>query len=168
MSKRLPLGLAGAGGPRPDGFPADPFFGHALAGAALPNGRRIHGVPVQHWSGGSLLPNDRNRSLWQGYVIETAAGPVYFAGATGYADHFEWAHERFGDMRLALLPIGAYEPRWFLAYQHMNPAEAVQAHLELRAQTKPGDSLGHLQADRRRADASTAGSDRGASGTRPE
>jgi len=101
----------------------------------LPNGRQIHGVPVQHWSGRSVLPSDQNRSLWQGYVIETAAGPVYFAGDTGYADHFERAHERFGNMRLALLPIGAYEPRWFLAYQHMNPAEAVQAHLELRAQT---------------------------------
>ncbi len=91
-------------------------------------------VPTRHWSKRGL--HDRNMALWCAFVIETPAGPVYFAGDTGYGtgDHFRAVHGEFGPMRLALLPIGAYEPRWFMHPQHMNPDEAVRAHLDLEAE----------------------------------
>lgn len=58
---------------------------------------------------------------------------MFFAGDTGYTGHFNALRERYGPMRLSLLPIGAYLPRWFMAEQHMDPAEAVQAHLDLQS-----------------------------------
>ena len=100
-------------------------------GHALPNGCVLTAVPVKHWSGRSL--GDRNLSLWAGYVIASAGGPIYFAGDTGYDDHFAAARARFGPMRAALLPIGAYQPRWLTAYQHMDPEGAVRAHFDLQA-----------------------------------
>ena len=93
----------------------------------------IHCVPALHFSGRSLF--DRNRTLWCGYVIEAADLIVYFAGDTAFGDHFAQIRERFGAPRLALLPIGAYEPRWFMSPVHMAPAEAVRAHLILGART---------------------------------
>lgn len=99
--------------------------------ATLPNGRKLWGAPSVHWCGRGI--GGRNRSLWLSYVVETAQGPVYFAGDTGYGPQFKAARERFGPMRLALLPIGAYKPRWLTAYQHIDPAQAVQAHTELAA-----------------------------------
>lgn len=108
----------------------------------LPSGCALTAVPVRHWSGRSVLPSDRNLSLWAGYVIDTRGGPVYFAGDTGYDAHFAAAFERFGPMRAALLPIGAYLPRWLTAYQHMAPEEAVQAHHDLRARFSLGIHYG--------------------------
>jgi len=99
----------------------------------LPNGCALSAVPVKHWSGRRLIPGDRNLSLWAGYVLQTRGGPVYFAGDTGYDAHFTAARERFGAMRAALLPIGAYLPRWLTRYQHMGPADAVRAHMDLQA-----------------------------------
>lgn len=99
---------------------------------AMPNGCRLWGAQAKHWTGRTPL-SPRNRSLWMAYVLETQGGPVYFAGDTGYGPHFRSARDKFGPMRHALLPIGAYLPRWFMAYQHMDPAEAVQAHLDLSA-----------------------------------
>ncbi|MEW6534567.1 MAG: MBL fold metallo-hydrolase [Candidatus Auribacterota bacterium] len=94
-----------------------------------------HGItitfqPVQHWSGRTLF--DRNKTLWGGFVIESPAGTVFFAGDTGYMD-FKPLAQQYGAFALAMLPIGAYEPRWFMKYSHMNPEEAVQAHLDLNA-----------------------------------
>lgn len=100
--------------------------------ATLANGRRLWGAQSVHWCGRSV--GDRNQSLWLSFVLETAGGPVYFAGDTGMGPQFKAARERFGPMRLALLPIGAYQPRWLTAYQHMDPTEAVQAHRDLAAQ----------------------------------
>lgn len=97
----------------------------------LPTGCTLWATPTQHWTGRGF--GARNRSLWLGFVLGTRGGPVYFAGDTGYADHFRQTAARFGAMRLALLPIGAYEPRWLTAYQHMDPAEAVRAHQDLQA-----------------------------------
>ena len=84
-------------------------------------------VPTSHWSARNL--SDRNMSLWASFVIETPGGRLYFVGDSGYGDgrYFRRARERHGRLRLAILPIGAYEPRWFMHDQHMNPAEAVQA-----------------------------------------
>lgn len=91
----------------------------------------VTAVPVRHWSARSLF--DRNHMLWAGFVVEAPGGPVYFAGDTGQGDHFAAAQRRFGDFRLALLPIGAYLPRWFMHQVHISPAEAVQAHQTLGA-----------------------------------
>ena len=90
-----------------------------------------HGVaatlaPVHHWSARGLF--DRNRALWTGFVLQGLGASVFFAGDTGFdgGRPFRRVAERHGPVDLALLPIGAYEPRWFMAAQHMNPDEAVQ------------------------------------------
>jgi L-ascorbate metabolism protein UlaG (beta-lactamase superfamily) len=90
-------------------------------------------VPVQHFSGRGLT--DRNATLWCGFVVESPAGVTYFAGDSGYGPHFKTTGDKFGPVRLALLPIGAYRPEWFMAPVHVSPAEAVQAHQDLRAST---------------------------------
>jgi L-ascorbate metabolism protein UlaG (beta-lactamase superfamily) len=93
----------------------------------------IHSVPALHFSGRSL--SDLNLSLWCGYVIEMLGRIVYFAGDTAFGDHFAQIRDRFGAPHLALLPIGAYEPRWFMSSVHMAPDEAVRAHEILGART---------------------------------
>ena len=89
----------------------------------------IHFVPAQHFSGRGL--RDRDMTLWGGLWVETAAGACFFAGDTGYGPHFREIRERLGSPRLALLPIGAYEPYWFMGSVHMNPDDAVRAHRDL-------------------------------------
>ena len=99
--------------------------------AALPNGSKVWGQESRHWCGRSAF--SRNTTLWLSYVLETRGGPIYFAGDTGFGAQFEASEKAFGPMRLALLPIGAYKPRWLTAYQHMEPCEAARAHLALAA-----------------------------------
>ncbi|GAB3682330.1 MBL fold metallo-hydrolase [Salinisphaera aquimarina] len=98
---------------------------------ALPGQLSLTVTPARHWTRRGL--GDRNRTLWASYWIDTPAGGVYFAGDTGAGPHFGAIRARLGSPRVALLPIGAYEPRWFMAQQHMNPADAVQAHRQLGA-----------------------------------
>ncbi|HEY1502818.1 MAG TPA: MBL fold metallo-hydrolase [Stellaceae bacterium] len=88
-------------------------------------------VPAQHWSRRRFW--DTNRMLWGGHVVEAQGARAYFAGDTGYPAQFAEIARRCGPPDIALLPIGAYEPRWFMAPQHMNPEEAVRAHLDLGA-----------------------------------
>jgi L-ascorbate metabolism protein UlaG (beta-lactamase superfamily) len=88
-------------------------------------------VPAQHFSCRSL--HDRDRALWGGFLAEASRCRIYFAGDTGYAAHFKEIGRRFGPIDLALMPIGAYQPRWFMHKAHMNPDEAVRAHLDVRA-----------------------------------
>jgi L-ascorbate metabolism protein UlaG (beta-lactamase superfamily) len=92
---------------------------------------KITYVPAQHWS--RRRSWDTNRMLWGGHVIEAQGARVYFSGDTGYPAQFGAIGQRCGAPDIALLPIGAYEPRWFMAPQHMNPEEAVRAHLDLGA-----------------------------------
>ncbi len=92
---------------------------------------RVHAVPAQHFSSRGLC--DRNNVLWAGYVLDASGGPVYFAGDTGWGPHFAQVREKFGRARLAVLPIGAYLPRWFMKPIHIDPAEAVRAHQVLGA-----------------------------------
>ena len=103
-------------------------------------GVEITFVPVQHWSARGIT--DRFETLWGGWVVKTldkAAVPpaqpfsVFFAGDTGYSKDFADIHRRFDRFDLALLPIGAYQPRWFMRNQHVDPAEAVQIHRDLHA-----------------------------------
>ena len=89
--------------------------------------------PMQHWSMRGL--SDYNKALWAAYVIRTPGGGIYFAGDTGYGngDYFRATAEKFGGPRLAILPIGAYLPEWFMNYPHMNPRDALKAHGDLGA-----------------------------------
>lgn len=94
---------------------------------------RVTSVPAQHFSARGI--SDRNANLWGGFVISGPSGSVYFAGDTGWGKHFAEIRRRFGPVRLALLPIGAYLPRWFMKPAHINPAELVDAHFELGSKT---------------------------------
>ncbi len=94
---------------------------------------RVTLVPSQHFCARAM--SDRNRTLWGGFVISTPGGNIYFAGDTGWSDHFAEISRRFPSIRLALLPIGAYLPRWFMKPAHINPEEAVRASLVLKAST---------------------------------
>jgi L-ascorbate metabolism protein UlaG (beta-lactamase superfamily) len=88
-------------------------------------------VPAQHWSTRGL--GDRNVNLWGSWFVKQAGESVYFAGDTGNGPHFQAIRERLGAPSIALLPIGAYLPRWFMRPQHIDPAEAVAAHRTLGA-----------------------------------
>jgi L-ascorbate metabolism protein UlaG (beta-lactamase superfamily) len=88
-------------------------------------------VPAQHFS--ARGPFDRNRTLWGGFVLQTPAGTIYFAGDTGNGPHIAAIGQRFGPMALSLLPIGAYLPRWFMAPVHLSPGEAVLASETLQS-----------------------------------
>lgn len=88
-------------------------------------------VPVQHWS--QRIEHPRDSTLWCGWVITSGERTYFFAGDTGYFHGFTEIGKRFGPIDVAILPIGAYEPRWFMRYSHMNPAEAYQAFLDLEA-----------------------------------
>lgn len=90
-------------------------------------------VPARHFGNRGLC--DRDCTLFTGWVLRGPAGPVFFAGDTGYGPHFRAIGRRYGPMRLAILPIGAYKPEWFMGPIHMSPAQAVQAHADLGAGT---------------------------------
>lgn len=102
-------------------------------------------VPAQHWSARGL--NDRMRTLWGGFAVFSPACHLFYAGDTAYSRDFQEMRERFADRQsatrgggfdIALLPIGAYEPRWFMASQHVNVHEAVKIHLDLGAKRSLG------------------------------
>jgi L-ascorbate metabolism protein UlaG (beta-lactamase superfamily) len=107
--------------------------------AALP----ITMTPAHHFS--ARTPFDRDRALWGGFVLVAGRTRIYFAGDTAYAPFFPELRRRLGPIDLALLPIGAYEPRWFMRAVHMNPAEAVQAHLDLGGPESIGMHFGTFQ-----------------------
>lgn len=99
---------------------------------------RLTIVPAYHWSSRGL--RDRRMALWGGFILETPAGAVYCAGDTGYRDGaiFHEIGRRFGPPVVAMVPIGAYEPRWFMKTQHANPEEAVQIARDVGAQQALG------------------------------
>lgn len=100
----------------------------------------VHTVPARHWSSRAVI--DQNHSLWCGYYLDCPEGGIYFAGDTGMTDYFETIRQHLGAPRIALLPIGAYEPRWFMQPQHMNPEDAVTAHQVLQAERSIGIHFG--------------------------
>lgn len=100
-------------------------------------------TPAHHFS--ARGPFDRNRALWAGFSLVVAGLRIYFAGDTAYVPFFQDIRRRLGPIDLALLPIGAYEPRWFMHAVHMNPTEAVQAHLDLEARASIGMHYGTFQ-----------------------
>lgn len=93
---------------------------------------RFDFVPAHHWSRRTIT--DTNKSLWGGWMITAADGTgIFFAGDTGYGHWFSAIGERFPGINLALLPVGAYEPQWFMQPMHLNPEEAVRACAEVGA-----------------------------------
>ena len=120
------------------------FFGHCPATARCRARAHIVVERVQHWS--SRWGTDRNRALWSGFTVETEAGNIFFGGDTGKGDG-SWVREaaRRGPFRLALLPIGAYEPRDVMERNHVNPAEAVEAFIGLGAAHALGMHWGTFQ-----------------------
>jgi L-ascorbate metabolism protein UlaG (beta-lactamase superfamily) len=136
----------------------------------LGRGVRVTLAPMRHWSARGLM--DRNKALWAAFIIETPAGRIYQVGDTGYGDgwHFRHVRERYGPIRLAILPIGAYEPRWFMSDQHMNPAEAVQAFIDCGAEFAMAHHHGTFQLTDEAIDAPTLAlkDARAAAGIAPE
>jgi L-ascorbate metabolism protein UlaG (beta-lactamase superfamily) len=100
-------------------------------------------TPAQHFS--ARTPFDRNKMLWGGFVITLGARRIYFVGDSGYAPQFREVPERCGAIDLALMPIGAYEPRWFMQDIHMNPEEALQAHCDCGAKQSIAMHFGTFQ-----------------------
>jgi L-ascorbate metabolism protein UlaG (beta-lactamase superfamily) len=100
-------------------------------------------TPARHFSARGLF--DRDRTLWGGFLLRFGPVTVYFASDSGYGPHFAEIRRRAGPIDLALLPIGAYEPRWFMARAHINPAEAVQAHLDLNPRLSVAMHFGTFQ-----------------------
>ncbi len=105
----------------------------------------VHFTPVQHWSARSL--GDRRATLWGGYALFASDFHTYFSGDTGYSQDFIDTQKYFADRQtdakgggfdIALIAVGAYEPRWFMKEQHVNPEEAVQIHLDLKAKRSIG------------------------------
>lgn len=97
------------------------------------NGIRILSVPTRHWS--ARARNDKRNTLWTAYIIQSGSGSIYFAGDTGDGPQFAAAGAQYGPFKLALLPIGAYRPEWFMSRSHMKPGEAVRAARDLKAET---------------------------------
>ena len=95
------------------------------------DGLSIVATPMQHW--GKRSPFTRNEHLWASWVIIDDGFRFYFGGDSGYSPHFQETGKRLGPFDLAAVPIGAYEPRWFMKNHHINPEEAVQAHKDLRS-----------------------------------
>lgn len=124
--------------------------------ADLGGGVEAHLAPTNHWSARGL--NDRRMALWGAYVLKTPVGTVYLAGDTGYGsgDIFRAVRDAHGPVRLACLPIGAYEPRWFMAAQHMNPTDAVAALADLGAQDAIGMHWGTFRLTNEAVDAPAA------------
>lgn len=87
-------------------------------------GFQIHATPVQHFS--SRTATDRNKTLWAGWVMKSETFSFYFAGDTGYSQDFKETGERLGPFDLAALPIGAYDPQWFMAPMHVCPEDALR------------------------------------------
>lgn len=108
--------------------------------ATMWRGQNLHCVPAQHFS--ARTPFDRNHTLWCGWVMEAERGNIYFAGDTGFGQFFGEIGRRFAPIRLALLPIGAYEPDWFMGPVHMTPEQAVKARELAGAATAVGIHFG--------------------------
>ncbi|CAN5369554.1 MBL fold metallo-hydrolase [soil metagenome] len=123
---------------------------HTLAGPKGPT--QITFTPAQHWS--SRTPTDRMKTLWGGFAVLSPDFHLFYSGDTGYSRDFSDIKARLADKQtaslgggfdLALLPVGAYEPRWFMTSQHVNPTEAVQIHRDLGAKQSMGVHWGTFQ-----------------------
>jgi N-acyl-phosphatidylethanolamine-hydrolysing phospholipase D len=106
-------------------------------------GVKVNFVPVQHWSARTRY--DVNETLWGGYLLEHQGFKFFFAGDTGYSANFKDIGSRLGPVDLAAIPIGGYEPRWFMKAMHVNPEEAVKIHQDVRARSSIGIHWGTFE-----------------------
>lgn len=138
-----------------------PLGNEAIVRAAVPAARCMSGdwwdlldlgggiattlTPANHWS--NRWPSDTRMTLWSGHNLDTPAGSIWFVGDTGYGDGriFDEVRERLGSLDVALIPIGAYAPRWFMAAQHVDPADAVRIFNDVRAGRALGIHWGTFQ-----------------------
>ncbi|MDQ1266951.1 MAG: Lactamase protein [Bacteroidota bacterium] len=109
----------------------------------IANHLKITFVPSRHFSRRGLCDGDN--TLWGGYVIEADLGNIYFAGDTGFGSHFAEIVKKFGSFSLSLLPIAPIEPRWFMKDIHLDPAEAVEAHILLHSRYSMAIHFGTFQ-----------------------
>jgi L-ascorbate metabolism protein UlaG (beta-lactamase superfamily) len=116
---------------------------------------KITATPARHFARRGF--RDMNRTLWAGFMLHGPDGSVLFCGDSGSGPHWAEIGKRLGPPDLALVPIGAYEPRWMMAPVHMNPAEAVQAHLDLGAKRSIGMHFGTFQLTDEPMDAPVSG-----------
>ena len=93
-------------------------------------------TPAQHWSARGL--RDRNKSLWGSWFIKTEEKNIFHAGDTGYSEDFIEIRNRLGAVDFAMIPIGAYDPQWFMSYSHVNPEEALNIAKDLDAKKSIG------------------------------
>ena len=93
-------------------------------------------TPVQHWSARGLF--DRNESLWGGWFIQTNKFSIFHAGDTGYSNDFIKTRETLGSPKYAFIPIGAYDPEWFMSESHVNPEDAIKIMEDLEAERSFG------------------------------
>lgn len=100
-------------------------------------------VPAYHWSARTLT--DRNKSLWGGWTLKNPALNFYFSGDTGYSKDFAEIGKRLGPFDFSAIAVGAYEPRWFMKAQHINPDEAVQIHREVGSKQSMGIHWGTFE-----------------------
>ncbi len=100
------------------------------------DGLEVICIPVHHWSQRSVI--DRNSRLWAGWAIRSNDFGFFFCGDTGYSPVFKEIGKRLGPFDLAAIPIGAYEPRWFMKFYHVNPEEAVQIHSDVHSKKSIG------------------------------
>lgn len=144
-----------------DPLMAMPLGNDAIVRAAVPQARCLTGdwwdrlplgpqlvttlTPACHWS--NRWPSDTRMMLWSGHYLDTPAGSVWFVGDTGYGDGriFADVRSRLGAPDVALIPIGAYEPRWFMAAQHVDPTEAVRIFTDVDATRALGIHWGTFQ-----------------------
>jgi L-ascorbate metabolism protein UlaG (beta-lactamase superfamily) len=144
-----------------DPLMAMPLGNDAIVRAAVPAARCVTGdwwdrlplgseiattlTPANHWS--NRWPSDTRMMLWGGHYLDTPAGSIWFVGDTGYGDGqiFADVRSRLGAPGVALIPIGAYEPRWFMAAQHVDPAEAVRIFTDVDATRALGIHWGTFQ-----------------------
>ena len=106
-------------------------------------GLEFHLTPVQHWSARSLT--DAFRTLWGGWLIRGGGLSTFFAGDTGYSRDFADIRARLGAVDFAMIPAGAYEPRWFMGPQHVDPREAIRIHRDLGARLSLGIHWGTFE-----------------------
>ncbi|PWV98299.1 L-ascorbate metabolism protein UlaG (beta-lactamase superfamily) [Hoeflea marina] len=105
----------------------------------------VHFEPCHHWSARGM--NDRSMALWAAFVVEGPAGKLLHVGDTGFdgGRPYRGVREKHGDLRAAILPVGAYEPRWFMKDQHQNPQEAIEGLLLCGARWAVGHHWGTFQ-----------------------